>query len=72
MREVAYICDDCGSPNILFDAWAVWDCSNQRMAYHSLGDGHLCMDCGATQGYVGKGSSEIIEVDIAKAKGIDI
>ena len=47
-KPVGYICEDCGSPDILFDAYAVWDHINQRMEVHSHYDkGQRCNECGA-------------------------
>ena len=54
---VGYICEYCGSPHILFDAYAEWDYIDQRMVLHSTYDkGHCCSTCG--------GHDCEIEVDI--------
>ena len=46
-KQVGYICKHCGSPDILFDAYASWDYINQRMELHSHYDkGHRCNECG--------------------------
>lgn len=42
-----YICNQCGSNNLLFDAWAAWDVENQCMSITTtLDEGHCCGTCG--------------------------
>lgn len=42
-----YVCNHCGSNDILFDAYAAWDVENQRMSLVTTFDkGHMCEGCG--------------------------
>ncbi|WP_425416962.1 DUF3768 domain-containing protein [Oricola indica] len=38
-------CSTCGSPNVLRDAWAVWDTSRGRWALGEVFDHAHCADC---------------------------
>jgi len=41
-----YICNHCGSDEILFDAWVAWDVENQCMSITTTMDkGHVCENC---------------------------
>ena len=44
-KPIGYICFNCGSPDILFDAYATWDHINQRMELHSHYDQMRCNAC---------------------------
>jgi len=55
-KQVGYICEDCGSTDILFDAYAVWDHINQRMELSSTYDHCDCLSC--------ESENRQIEVDI--------
>lgn len=43
-----FICADCGSRNVFWDATAVWDVSAQRMDLGASYDACRCEDCGFT------------------------
>lgn len=41
-----YVCNRCGSDEILFDAWAAWDVENQCMSITTtMDEGHVCENC---------------------------
>ena len=62
---VGYICEKCGSPNVLFDAYAVWDHIAQRMELHSHYDFESCSTCGS-EGSVTEVSLEVYEAALEK------
>ena len=45
-NKVTPICAGCGSDNILFDSWAVWDDDRQDFEnVHTSDKNGLCQDC---------------------------
>lgn len=40
-------CTNCGSVDILRDAWAVWDVDTQQWVLHSCYDAYRCETCDA-------------------------
>ena len=41
-----YVCDECGSTNILRDAWAEWNVEKQDWVLSEYFDNTECGDCG--------------------------
>ena len=52
MTNVGYICGDCGSTNLVYDASARWDTGNQRMELSSTYDHCDCLDCERENGQI--------------------
>lgn len=48
--KVIYQCEDCGSNDILWDAYAEWDADNQMLSLHSTYEDadKRCNSCEAT------------------------
>lgn len=49
-NKVKMVCGNCGSQNVMRDAWAVWDVANQEWVLGAVFDYTYCDDCdgGAT------------------------
>lgn len=45
-KPIGYICENCGSTDIVFDAHAEWDHINQRMELRATYDHNSCASCG--------------------------
>ena len=58
MSDITYVCADCGSDSILWDAYAIWDHVIQEMVLHSTYEDTRCNECGATDW---KNKSELVE-----------
>jgi DNA-directed RNA polymerase subunit RPC12/RpoP len=46
IRGVGYLCADCGSAYVHFDAYAYWDADSQRMELDSTSRDSVCGECG--------------------------
>lgn len=46
MTRIIYACAECGSTNVLKDAYACWDVSTQDWVLSSTYDSNTCDDCG--------------------------
>lgn len=44
---VKYICPECGSENVLADAWAAWNADKQEWELDNVFDACICSDCEA-------------------------
>ena len=55
-KQVGYICEDCGSPDLVYDASARWDTRTQSMELSSTYDHCDCLSC--------ESENRQIEVDI--------
>lgn len=49
------ICENCGSENVMHDAWAEWDFDNQQWTLGNVFDYAYCTDC--------DGETHIVEVN---------
>lgn len=45
--KVKYICSECGSENVLIDAWAAWNYEMQEFELDNVFDACICGDCEA-------------------------
>lgn len=52
-------CADCGSENVVLDAWASWDFTKQDWALATTFDAEFCRDC--------ERSTTIVNVETAGA-----
>ena len=46
-KKVKIVCSECGSENVVFDAWAEWCSEGQKMVLRAHFDYNQCDDCGA-------------------------
>ena len=44
-KKIAYVCDFCGSEEVLVDAWAQWDKDSQRWELFNTFDAAFCAEC---------------------------
>lgn len=42
---IKIVCSDCGSENVMRDAWAVWNAETQEWELGSVFDQGFCDDC---------------------------
>lgn len=54
--KIKMVCEDCGSENVMIDAWAVWDVDLQEWVLGPTFDHSHCDDC--------EGDAHIAEVPI--------
>jgi DNA-directed RNA polymerase subunit RPC12/RpoP len=45
-KKIKYVCTQCGSDNVLFDAWAAWNEEKQEMELVTTFDDTYCEQCG--------------------------
>ena len=45
-KEETVICGNCGSKDVLYDAYAYWDEENQEHCLNNVFDDHVCGNCG--------------------------
>ena len=45
MAKIKYMCRECGSDNVLFDAWAKWNVETQEMELNYTYDNTYCENC---------------------------
>lgn len=43
---INYVCSKCKSPEVLFDAYAMWDINKQEMIVQTTFDNTVCEPCG--------------------------
>ena len=43
--KVSYVCTECGSNNVMWDAWAKWDEDTQEMYMENYYDHTYCNNC---------------------------
>lgn len=55
-KKIKYICSECGSEKIKFDAWAEWDSETQQMKVMKTFDYTYCENC--------EGECRVKEVEI--------
>lgn len=48
LPRVTYRCEECGSDNLVWDAWVSWDDEAQKMEFAESYQDCLCNECGAT------------------------
>ena len=46
MNHIRIICNECGSDDVRFDAWAQWDEELQTMVLKNSFDYNCCDNCG--------------------------
>jgi len=44
-RKIKYVCRDCGSDDVLIDAWAKWNEETQQMELATTFDHTHCASC---------------------------
>jgi hypothetical protein len=47
MARIKIVCDECGSDNVVRDAWAEWDVEKQEWVLRTVFDFGKCEDCEA-------------------------
>jgi hypothetical protein len=45
MSKYIWVCTECGSPEVLFDAFAKWNEDTQKLELHSTFDATFCEVC---------------------------
>jgi len=48
MNRIKMVCNNCGSENVLKDAYAAWNVDSQQWELSNTFDNNICDDCGAT------------------------
>ena len=48
MTKIKYVCPECGSDEVVWDAWAEWDEQEQAMVLKTSFDHSVCDACGET------------------------
>lgn len=59
MTKVKMVCSECGSDNVLKDAYAAWNVETQEWELSATFDNTVCDNCGAVD--------SVIEVEIEDA-----
>lgn len=44
-KKIVFVCNTCGSEEVLLDAWAAWDKDNQRWELFNTFDAAFCAEC---------------------------
>ena len=44
-KPVRYVCAECGSSEVLADAWSQWDVTSQTWVLTSVLDANYCIAC---------------------------
>ena len=44
-KKIDYQCNHCGSSDLLFDAWAVWNAEEQQMEFEEICSFAFCREC---------------------------
>ena len=55
-KRVTYICGECGSSDVLMDAWAEWDARAQEWVLHDTLTNSFCGRC--------DGETRLIEIEL--------
>ncbi|MGA3206089.1 MAG: hypothetical protein ABSF12_26645 [Bryobacteraceae bacterium] len=44
-KKIVFVCNTCGSEEVLVDAWAEWNKDNQRWELFNTFDAAFCAEC---------------------------
>jgi hypothetical protein len=56
-KRIAYVCNMCGSSDVLLDGWAAWDTEKQDWVLDHVSTTEFCEKC--------YGETSMIEVELA-------